>query len=145
MWLIFRTRSANDDVLMRMCNTNAQANMLARTFHMCSADVKIGLFRAYCMQHTSGGIIGTARWIRLRLHTVTPFKLYWGTDCGKVPALFVTCNVVTINTMWTNIIYKFRCRMNQSKNGIIMSLTDLSNLRYASMYWKYRLEQLHQF
>lgn len=70
-----KSGAEKDDVLMRMCNTNAQANMLARTFHMCSADVKIALFRAYSMQHTSGGIIETAKWTRLRLHTVTPYKL----------------------------------------------------------------------
>lgn len=31
-----------------MRNANAQANMLAYKFHMCSEDVKIALFRAYC-------------------------------------------------------------------------------------------------
>ena len=38
----------DDDLQRQSCKLYAQANMLARKFHMCTDDVKISLFRAYC-------------------------------------------------------------------------------------------------
>ena len=38
----------DDDVQRQCCKLYAQANMLARKFHMCTEDVKVSLFRAYC-------------------------------------------------------------------------------------------------
>ncbi len=36
-------------MMMMMCNASAKSyNMLARKFYMCTVDVKIALFRAYC-------------------------------------------------------------------------------------------------
>jgi len=36
------------DVQRQCCKLYGQANMLARIFYMCTNDVKIALFRAYC-------------------------------------------------------------------------------------------------
>ena len=38
----------NDDVQHQCCKLYAQANMLARKFHMCTEDEKTAFFRAYC-------------------------------------------------------------------------------------------------
>jgi len=46
---IFRNDlSDDDDVQQQCCKLYAQANMVARKFHMCTEDVKTALFRAYC-------------------------------------------------------------------------------------------------
>ena len=38
----------DSDMLRQRCMLYAQANMLVRKFHFCSAEVKVNLFRAYC-------------------------------------------------------------------------------------------------
>ena len=40
--------SDDDDIQRQYCKLYAQANMLCRKFHMCTNDVKIALFKAYC-------------------------------------------------------------------------------------------------
>ena len=60
--------------------------------------------------------------------------------------MFVTCNV-PFQALLRNCMYKFRCRLNSSKNSIIMSLTDpsLSETRYSSNLWKYWNQHLYVF
>ena len=43
----------DDDVQRQCCKLYAQANMLARKFHMCTEDVKVSIFRAYCTFYTA--------------------------------------------------------------------------------------------
>ncbi len=46
---IIRDDLNDDDDVQRQCyKLYGQANMLARKFYMCTVDVKIALFRAYC-------------------------------------------------------------------------------------------------
>ncbi len=50
----------DDDMQRQCCKLYRQANMLACKFYMCTVDVKIALFRAYCtsfMRHSYGVVI----------------------------------------------------------------------------------------
>ena len=53
--------------------------------------------------------------------------------------MFVNCNVPTFQALLRNFVYKFMCQLIDSRNGIIISLTDptQSETRYSSSFWKY--------
>ena len=61
--------------------------------------------------------------------------------------MFVNCNVPTFQALLRNFMYKFMCRLIESKNGIIMSLTDptQSEARYSSSFWKYWTKHFYVF
>ena len=118
----------DDDVQRQCCKLYAQANMIARKFHMCSKDVKIALFRAYCTPLYTAHL-----WCNYSKGKMNKIKVAYNDALRiflKYPRwesashLFVSSNVPTFNALLRNFIYKFICRLYRSKNGIIMSLTD---------------------
>ena len=118
----------DDDVQRQCCKHYAQANMLARKFHMCTDEVKVSLFRAYCTPFYTAHLwckYRTAKLRKLQVAYNDAFRILL-----KLPrwtsasTLFVTSNVPTFHALLRNLIYKFMCRLLQSKNEVIMSLTD---------------------
>ena len=46
---MFNTNAEDDeDMLRQMCTLYVRSNKLLRTFHYCSTDVKLELFKSYC-------------------------------------------------------------------------------------------------
>ena len=53
--------------------------------------------------------------------------------------MFVSSNVPTFHAVLRKFIYSFMCRLNQSKNGVIMALAvpAQSDTKYLSDFWKH--------
>ena len=45
---MFNSNGQDDDILRQMRNLYIRSNKLLRTFHYCSSDVKLELFKSYC-------------------------------------------------------------------------------------------------
>ena len=134
----------DDNDLMRQCGKlYGQANMLARKFHMCTPDVKIALFRAYCTPLYTAHLwcnYSKAKMKKLQVAYNDAFRILL-----KLPRwtsaseMFVTNNVPTFDALLRNLMYRFMCRLTASKNIIIVSLSDItkSDTRYLSCFWKH--------
>lgn len=127
----------------------AQANMLARRFHMCTDDVKVNLFRAYCTPFYTAHLWCKYRTTKLKKLQVAyndAFRIFL-----KLPrwtsasTLFVSCNVPTFHAFMRNFMYKFMVRLVGSNNGIISALCDTrqSDTRYFSEIWKHWYQCLY--
>ena len=141
----------DDDVQRQCCKLYAQANMLARKFHMCTEDVKVSLFRAYCTPFYTAQLwckYRTAKLKKLQVAYNDAFRILL-----KLPrwtsasSLFVTSNVPTFHAVLRNFMYKLMCRLLESKNKLIIALTDTkqSDTRYSSGLWKHWNRCLYVF
>jgi len=120
----------------------AQANMLARKFHMCSDFVKIRLFQSHCTPLYTAPL-----WVKFK--KATEHKLQAYNDCMRIllkkprwcsaSDLFCKARVNTFQALLRNLMYKFIGRLDRSQNGIIKLLTNpsISVVRYQSPLWKH--------
>ncbi len=133
----------DDDIQRQCCKLYAQANMLARRFHMCTDDVKVSLFRAYCTPLYTAHLwcnYTTAKLKKLQVAYNDAFRILL-----KLPrwtsasTLFVNSNVPTFHAVLRNFMYKFMCRLLESKNSLITALTNIkqSDTRYTSGLWEH--------
>ena len=135
--------SDDDDVQRQCCMLYGQANMLARKFHMCTDDVKISLFRAYCTPLYTAHLwcnYSKARMRKLQVAYNDAFRILL-----KLPRwtsasfMFVHSNVPTFHAVLRNLMFKFMGRLIDSENEIIMALTVIthSDTRYSSCLWRH--------
>ena len=123
-----------------------QGNTLIRKFSMCSLDVKIMLFRAYCTPmycaqlwcrfKPSSNRKGALSKLYVAYHTI--FKLLIGVSkYERNSPIFVHLNVPTCAAVIRNLIYKFKCRVEQSKNTILQTLISGQwNNSYLRSKWR---------
>ena len=141
--------SDDEDVKRQYCKLYAQANMLARKFYMCTDDVKVSLFRAYCTPLYTAHLwcnYSAAKMKKLHVAYNDAFRILL-----RVPRwtsashMFVTNNVPTFHAVMRNFMYKFMCRLLESKNGIISAITETkqSDTRYTSSLWKHWTQCLY--
>ena len=125
--------------------------MLARKFFMCTDDVKVSLFKAYCTPLYTAHLwcnFSKARMRKLQVAYNDAFRILL-----KLPRwtsasfMFVNSNVPTFHAVLRNFMFKFMCRLADSKNRIIMTLTvtTLSDTRYSSCLWRHWKECLYVF
>ena len=110
---------------------------------MCTDEVKTALFRAYCTPLYTAHL-----WCNHSKAKMNNIKVAYNDALRillKYPKwesaskMFVNCNVPTFQALLRNVMFKFMCRLIDSRNGIIISLTDptQSETRYFSSFWKY--------
>lgn len=140
-----------DDVQRQCCRLYGQANMLARKFYMCTDAVKIALFRAFCTSFYTAHL-----WCRYAKAKMQKLQVAFN-DALRIllkhprwtsaSQLFVSNNVPTLHAVLRKCMYNFICRLNDSKNGIIMVLNDvtLSDTRYFSSLRKHWNASLYVF
>ena len=140
----FLTDQLSDDDMYRQCRMlYAQANMLARKFYMCSDDVKIRLFQAYCTPLYTAPL-----WAKFKKTTIHKLQVAYN-DCMRIllqkprwcsaSELFCKARVNTFQALLRNLMYKFIGRLDGSQHGIIKLLANPSKsvVRYQSHLWKY--------
>ncbi|XDV38077.1 hypothetical protein PO909_007559 [Leuciscus waleckii] len=102
--------SDNDDIQRQYCKLYAQANMLAWKFGMCTENVKIVLFKAYCTPLYTGHLwccYTKAVFHKLQVAYNDALRIFF-----KVPRwtsasqLFVQNDVTTLNAVIRNVVYK---------------------------------------
>lgn len=142
----------DDDDIQRQCRKlYAQANMLARRFHMCTDDVKVNLFRAYCTPFYTAHLwckYHTAKLKKLQVAYNDAFRILlqfprW----TSASTLFVNCSVPTFHALLRNFMHRFMGRLAGSSNGIISTLCDTrqSDTRYFSELWQHWYRCLYVF
>ena len=121
----------------------AQANMLVRKFHMCTNDVKMSLFKAYCTPLYTAPL-----WTKFKKASMQKLKVAYN-DCMRIllnkprrssaSDPFCNAGVSTFQALLRGLIYKFICRLNVSQNSFVMLLVNprFSAIRYQSSLWKH--------
>ncbi len=109
----------DDDIYRQCCKLYIKANTLARKFQSCSVAVKVALFKAYCTP------LCTA-------HLWTNYKK------ASMQRLQVAYNDA-LQAVLRNLMYRFICQLDASKNEIILSVTNIrySTVRYQSRCWRH--------
>ena len=109
--------------------------MILRKFHMCSADVKLMLFRAHCTPMYCSHL-----WWDFRKGTMTKLVTCYhnilkrALGLSKSESTSATCiyfGVTSCEAVIRGLIYRFMTRVDRSSNAI-MSAIWLSSLRYRS-------------
>lgn len=109
---------------------------------MCTEDVKTALFRAYCTPLYTAHLrcnYSKAKMKRLQIAFNDAFRIF-----PKLPRwtsashMFVIHNVPTFHAVLRYFMYRFMCRLSDSKNVIIMALTEptQSDTRHSACVWK---------
>ena len=140
------------DILRQRQKLYIQGNTLIRKFHMCTYDVKVSLFRAYCTPlytahlwckytKTSMSKLTTAYNEAMRRLLRIPRN-----DDYSASGMFVRARVPACEGVIRNLIYKFMQRIEKSRNSIINVLVDptKSSTRYTSHLWKNWYQRLHE-
>ena len=142
----------DDDDVQRQCGIlYGQANMLARKFYMCTTDVKISLFKAYCTPMYTAHLwcnYSKAKMKKLHVAYNDALRILLKTPRGgSASEMFVTNNVPTFNAVLRNVMYRFMGRLTGSMNTIIVSLIDISqsDTRFSSCFWKHWTRSLYVF
>ena len=143
--------SDDDDIQRQYCKLYAQANMLGRKFHMCTDDVKISLFKAYCTPMYTAHLwcrYSKSKYNKLRVAYNDALRILlrqprW----TSATRLFVNSGIPTLDAVLRNMMYGFMTRLMDSKNEIIMTLAlpGMSSIRYSSSLWKHWRECLYVF
>ena len=127
----------------------AQANILARKFSMCSEEVKITLFRAYCTPLYTAHL-----WSSYKKASLQKLKVAYN-DAMRIllrrprwcsaSEMFVAARVNTFQAVLRNLMYRFVCRVDESVNTIIVSIANpaKSCTRYSSSLRKHWLNSLY--
>ena len=141
----------DDDIQRQYCKLYAQANMLSRKFYMCTDDVKIALFKAYCTPLYTAHLwcsYSKGKYNKLRVAYNDALRIMlrlprW----TSASHLFVNSGVPTLDAVLRNLMYSFMMRLNDSNNEIIMTLAmpKKSSIRYSSCFWKHWRVSLYVF
>ncbi len=135
--------SDDDDMYRQRRKLYAQANILVRKFYMCSDEVKINLFRAYCTSLYTAPL-----WFKFKKESLCKLQVAYN-DCMRIllkktrwcsaSDLFCKARVQSFPALMRNLMYTFICRLDNSRNTIIMLLTNprLTEVRYQSSMRKY--------
>jgi hypothetical protein len=116
----FMTDDFRDDMdINRQCRKlYAQGNTLLRKFHMCTADVKVGLFRTFCTPLYTAQI-----WWNYRMYSIRKLNVAYNDIMRlllRLPRyhsasqLFANIGVPNFQAVIRNLIFKFFTRLNKS-------------------------------
>ena len=133
----FITNDMKDDKdIMRQCRLlYVQGNMLLRKFYMCSSNVKVTLFRAYCISmytphlwwnYTNAAI----RKLYVAYNNAFRMLLKMPRDCSA-SGMFAENNVPSCQAVIRNLIFRFMTRLDSSSNTVIRAILD-SDIMYNS-------------
>ncbi len=110
--------------------------MLMIKCYMCSDQVKINLFRAYCTYFYAAPL-----WVKFKKESLCKLQVVYN-DCMRIlkqkprwcsaSDLFCKARVRSFPALMRNLMYKCICRLDNSHNNIIMLLTNprLTEVRY---------------
>ena len=109
----------------------AMGNSLIRKFHMCTENVKIKLFIAYCSQFYCAQLWkynntdNAYKKLSVAYNNIFRFFLglprdEYGRPCSA-SGMFVTRNIKSFKEIIRNQIYKFKCRLYASSNELVIS------------------------
>ena len=124
----------------------AQGNSILRKFHMCSWDVKLTLFRAYCSPLYTAQLWWShkrASINRLKVTYHDLFKMFLGLPKYESTSLLCTAlDVQCWQAVIQRLIYSFMVRLAATQNSIITAMYTTS-MYYTPRIRKHWLHLLH--
>ena len=122
------THVHNDDldIVRQLRSVILRSNILLRTFHRCSTDVKLCLFQSYCANMYRSHLwfnFNKRRMNRLRISYNSARRLFHLHYRCSASAMFVYGNITSFGELRRKHIYNFIQRLNCSSNSIIQFLT----------------------
>ena len=125
--------------------------MTVPKFSLCSASVKSTLFKAFCTPMYTAHL-----WRRYRKSSMQKLNVAYNDGmrlllkvprCSSASQMFVSIGVPTCPAVLRNLMYKCMCRLSDSANSIILTLTNplLSSVRFVSKLWNHWRESLYTF
>ena len=133
---IFCDDFTDDNDIGRQCRTlYAQGNTILRKFYMCSLDVKLKMFKSYCMPLYTAHLWlyyrkGTINRMYTAYHNI--FKLIMG--FSKFCSTSLMCTIFDVPScagLIRKLIYRFCLRLENSENLIVNSFNS-SDLYFSS-------------
>ena len=127
---LIKADGKDDKDMQKACGKlYAQGNSLIRKFHMCTEKVKIKLFVTYCSQFYCAPLWyfnkSDKMYNKLNVAYNNVFRfllgLPWdeqGRPCSA-SGMFANRKVKSLQEILRNLIYKFQCRLNVSKNDLV--------------------------
>lgn len=136
----------NHDIKRQCAKLYIQGNTILRKFYMCTVDVKLTLFRSFCMPMYGAHLWwnytkSTINRLYISYHNI--FKMFLGFSKFESTSLLCTVfNMQSCAAVIRNLIYKFMIRLEKSTNSLITcvmnsSLLFTSHIRkhwYALLY-----------
>ena len=131
--------SDDRDIKRQYQRLYGHANSLVRRFHMCSDEVKIKLFRAYCTP-----LYTCQLWFNYKQKTMKKLlvgynnalrillKLPW--DCSA-SQMFAERHLPSAKALLRNLTYKFMKRLEASTNSLVVAI------RNSDLHWSSRLRK----
>ena len=123
------------DILNACGKLYAQGNSLLRKFHMCTEKVKIKLFVTYCSQFYCAHLWKFNKTdkkynkIRVAYNNVFRFLLGLPRDEQGIPCsasgMFVSRKVKSFDEILRNVVFRFQCRLELSKNELVCSTVNV--------------------
>lgn len=126
------------NVWLNCLKLHVSANVLAGKFTICLVNVRIALFREFCIRLYTAHLQCSCRKATCR-DLMWPITLEW--DCladGVVPSkCFKNAGVPTRSAVLRNLMSRYKCRQCASGNGIILAFANLevSSVRLRS-HWR---------
>jgi len=135
--------SDDDDINRQHRTLYVQGNIILRKFSMCSLEVKLTLFRSYCLP-----VYGVQLWWNYKKSTLNRlhiachniFKLF--IDMSKYENTSLLCTLFDVQccqSVIRNMVYRFMCRLHSFVKYILNDILT-SSLRFTSRIRK-TLEQ----
>ena len=131
--------SDDRDIKRQYQRLYGHANSLVRRFHMCSDEVKIKLFRAYCTP-----LYTSQLWFNYKQRTMNKLlvgynnalrillKLPWDCSASK---MFAERHLPSGKALLRNLVFKFMKRLELSTNTLIVAI------RNSDLHWSSRLRK----
>ena len=131
--------SDNDDIERQMRSLYVRINMLLRQFNLCSFDVKLMLFNAFCTN-----MYCSAMWCDFKVSTMNRIRVAYNNSFRKLiclprwcsaSAMFAFHSVLSFNELQRKIVFNFRQRILQSCNLLIQDV--VSVVCFKSSLWRH--------
>lgn len=141
--IITEQMTDDEDIYRQRRMLYVQANILLRKFGACADVVKMSLFRAYCTPLYTAHLwsnYGKTSLQRLKVAYNDAMRtLLRQPRWCSASNMFVAAGVSTLEAILRHHMYKFICRINDSKNVIIVALSNIrvSTTRYESQLWRH--------
>ena len=119
-----------------------------RSFHMCSTEVKLNLFRTFCYP-----VYCAYLWCRYRVKTMRTLQIAYHNilkkflGFSKFSSTSFTCAVFHVKSFGElnrRYVYTFEGRIDRSENSIVRAL-NMSSLRFSSQLRRKWIYDLYTF
>jgi len=133
--IISNQHKDDSDIAREIRCMYTRVNMLIRIFHKCSTELKIRLFRAYCMC-----LYGSALWTRFAAESLNKFrrcyhkciKMFFGySKYHSVTAVLIDLKLPSFNTIMHNLRYVYSTHWWSSGNMLIVNLRNIGIVPYV--------------